>query len=384
LSRLAGKFEEDIFSAKNEEERWAGRLRLAGYWARTGRLDAASQVILEARGALGAGPPARVLALLNLTESLIEFHESRLSTAIDKVRRGIAIGQAGRGLEDVVALGAAWGAHYYRNMGHWKDLTRSVALCLETIPGRGNEASARIALVLADSLLEIGRVKASESWYQFSRSAALDCGDDALIASLIHNRGVLRVYFARLRELTGEPLNVEECLYLMEESSARNYNAYTRNESMLWMLDLLRGQLLTMAGQYEEALEAHAGVDDVFLLPGWPHLKAIREADAAYCLAKLGGDAAEANRHAASAQSAVDVLRDSGDAALVAFRLASALDLLGESEAARRMRGIQSKKCFEYLTYCRTNSELLASCLEPLGSRIRELFGDRISTDELW
>lgn len=382
LSRLALKLEDDIRLAETEHASLVGRLRLAGYWARTGHLEKASRATSEVRRRSMSSIGSEILALLNLTESLLEFHKSNLPGAIDKVRRSIAIARTSGGHSQIISAASAWSAHYYRNTGNWSELIDAVEICIHEMFREDYESGARLALVLADSFLEIGKVKASESWYRISRISALHCGDEALIASLIHNRSVLRVYNLRLREISGEPLTAHECRFELEEDSARNYNAYTHNDSMIWMLDLLRGQLLAVQGKWEDAMEALERVDDKFLLPGWPHLKAIRDADVAYCLANLGGVSALITERLEFPRSLLGDLSDPGDAALVAQRVAATMELIGRG--GDEFRSAEKLKYSEYLQYCRINSERLAASLNKHRGRLSELFDEELLEGELW
>lgn len=381
MSRLEQKLQKDIGLASSVEGRWAARLRHAGYLARTGRLQSAKQVVLEARQAsLASG---RVLAAVNLTESLIEFHQSQLKSAIDKIRRSMAIAKSTNSSIDTYAHAAAWCAHYHRNTGQWPELVSSIQDCLESIGSDDYESMARLALVIADSFLEIGRMHASGQWYEIARKAANICGDETLIASLIHNRCVLRVYRLRLSEVTGDKSLLDECLVSLEEASARNYISYTNNESMVWMLDVLRGQVLTIQEQFDAAVKSFSGVTDDSLLPGWPHVKAICHADVAYCLARQGVDQGAVLEWAKFPMEVVEHLPDAGDATLVALRLSESFELLKMPEVAARMKQAGVERYAVHEEYCTKSANRIAACLQLMSARMSEVLPE-YSRGALW
>lgn len=330
MSRLQQQIQAEIDRSADEDQRWCGRLRMAAYLARSGRLQAGAAEVELARVAYRARVVPSVLANINLAEAQVAFFGGRPDLAIDKARRSQLIASGSRGGSETFAAAAAWEAHFHQNLSQWDELQAAARACLSKVISDQSEVLARLGLVFANAWLENGSIDQSEVWYRAARSQAARCGDDSLIAALIFNRAVLRLFSLRILEVTGAAVQWQECAIALEEASARNFAAYSGVNSMPALLEVLRGQLLASRGQFDQAVEV---LSTPAAEANWPHVDTMTLADLAYCNAMLGR-LADAEAAALAVSGRVATVRDPGDVAQIAHRLALCWQLIGNRDMA--------------------------------------------------
>lgn len=337
MSRMQRDIEQQIAEAGTENARWASRLRLALYLARSGHSEKAQEIASAARHQSESKQTVEVLALLNVAESLLAFYDGRRSLAVDKIRRAEAIGLAGGARADTMAVAFSWDAHFQRNDNRLDALTVALNHCLQYCSKDNSEALSRLSLVVADAYQQVGDSDSAGKWYRAAHAHGLVCGDDSLIAALIHNRAALRLFSARVAMAAGEPPVADDCTIALEEASARSYESLARTHSLAWFLDLIRGQVYMMQGRFEEALALLEGERVLRCVLAWREGNAMRKADVAFCRSNLYGAQSTRDLVSEVVEGLCDVA-DPADRIVILDRVQATARNIGDDDLRRQTR----------------------------------------------
>lgn len=337
MSRMRQDIERQITEATTDNLRWASQLRLVQYLARSGQLEKAREIASVVRHQSGTQQTVEVLALLNVAESLLAFYDGRRSLAVDKIRRAEAIGMAGGARPETMAVAFSWDAHFQRNDNRLDALTVALSHCLRYCSKDNSEAISRLSLVVADAYQQVGDTDSAGKWYRAAHAHALVCGDNSLIAALIHNRAALRLFSARVAMAAGEPPAVDDYTIALEEASARSYESLVRTHSLAWFLDLIRGQVYMLQGRYEEALALLEGERVLRCSLSWREGNAMRMADVAFCRSKLYSAQSTRDLVAEVVEGLCDV-DDPADRIVILDRVQATARNIGDDDLQRQSR----------------------------------------------
>lgn len=357
LTRLAAR----IAASRDPVEAACLRAQRGVYLARQGKYAEAQGIVDAIRGEFGARPNAEVTAWISLVEAVSHFYSQPGPKALDRLRRAHALSRAiSHAL--LVPLCAAWLAHIEFNANRMEPMLQYAVEALRLAQPDHHAALARVSLVIADAFHFAGRFDLAQPWYAAVREHALADGDDAMISAMLHNVAAFRASRTRLADSFGAADMKEAARAMMEAQSTSNFDIGIGTASMSWFVPLLRAQLLTVEGRYEEAIDLFSRNLGSAESQGVARLLVSFLADSAWCKFKLGlSDAAMEDAYACIGVANEEC--DPDDLAASLARIAAIMEshgFLGEADTLRE----RSRKCLE--AHADAQATLLAMLLRAL------------------
>ena len=302
-----------------------------------------------------------VTAWISLVEALIHFYSQPGPKALDRLRRAHALSRA-INHPVLVPLCAAWLAHVEFNANRMEPMLQYAVEALRLAQPTHHAALARVSLVIADAFHFAGRFDLAKDWYAAVREHALADGDDAMISAMLHNVAAFRASKTRLTDSFGAADMNEAARAMMEAESTGNFDTGIGTASLSWFVPLLRAQLLTVEGRYEEALELFSSNIASAGSQGVARLLVSFLADSAWCKFELGQSSAALE----DAYSCIGVANDDcdpDDLAASLARIAPILESHGMLEEAARLRERSRRSLAEHTG---VQSALLVTLLRVL------------------
>lgn len=315
--------------AGDPSERACLDLEAASYLARRGDQLDSSKIVQEIReeGLHLLSP--RVSAWLNFTEGM-QFHcqgcdpEARV-----KWSRCIAIARSSHS-NAVLARALAWLAFCDYTTLRIESLVLGMSEAIRVLEVGNHEGRARTNLTLAQIFHLCGDVGKAREFYDKSRLACLESGDDVMLAALIHNMAWLRMTTLRNEELRGMPLTDDGKIVELASESTRNYESLIGSTALDVMTPLLGVQVDIIQKRYAEAVRTINSRLQDLTRQGLSRLNASLVADRAFCRAKLG-DLVGAMADATKAVDSVSKEDHVDDLAVLHIRVARVYEAIGES-----------------------------------------------------
>jgi tetratricopeptide (TPR) repeat protein len=360
-SRLLAQLAARIAAARDPVEAACLRAQRGIYLARQGKHVEAQAIVDAIRGEFGSRPNAEVTAWISLVEALIHFYSQPGPKALDRLRRAHALSRA-MNHPLLVPLCAAWLAHIEFNASRMEPMLQYAVEALRLAPPDHHAALARVSLVIADAFHYAGRFDLAKPWYAAVREHALAEGDDAMISAMLHNVAAFRASKTRLTDSFGAVDMVEATQAMMEAESTKNFDIGIGTASLSWFIPLLRAQLLTVEGRYEEAIDLFSHNLALAESQGVARLLVSFLADSAWCKFKLGlSEAALTDAYACIGVANEEC--DPDDLAASLARIATIMESHGMLEDAARLRE-RSRQSLE--AHARAQAALLAMLLRAL------------------
>jgi tetratricopeptide (TPR) repeat protein len=360
-SRLLAQLAARISAARDPVEAACLRAQRGIYLARQGKYDEAEAIVKSIRDEFGTRPNAEVTAWISLVEALIHFYSQPGPKALDRLRRAHALSHA-MNHPVLVPLCAAWLAHIEFNSNRMAPMLQYAVEALRLAKPEHHAALARVSLVIADAFHYAGRFDLAKPWYAAVRQHALAEGDDAMISAMLHNVAAFRASKTRLTDCFGAADMEEAALALMEAESTGNFDVGIGTASLSWFVPLLRAQLFTVEGRFEEAIDLFSRNLSSAEKQGVARLLVSFFADSAWCKFKLGHSVAAME----DAYSCIRVSNedcDPDDLAASLARVATIMESCGvvEEAAVLRERSVKSLEA-----HTRAQAALLESLLNTL------------------
>ena len=335
-SRLLAQLASRIAASRDPVEAACLRAQRGIYLARQGKQAEAQAIVDAIRGEFGARPHAEATAWISLVEALIHFYSQPGPKALDRLRRAHALSRA-MNHEVLVPLCAAWLAHIEFNANRMEPMLQYAVEALRLAQPEHHAALARVSLVLADAFHFAGRFDLAKPWYAAVREHALAEGDDAMISAMLHNVAAFRASKTRLADSIGAADMEETTRAMLEAESTSNFDVGIGTASLSWFVPLLRAQLFTVEGRYEEAIELFSHNLASAESQGVARLLVSFLADSAWCKFKVGqADAAMEDARACIAVSDEDC--DPDDLAASMARIAAIMEANGLFNEAAILR----------------------------------------------
>jgi hypothetical protein len=331
-SRVIERLDAEIAQAEGVLDRELLKARRAAALARHGQFA-------EARFAL-AGLRSQSQRLRNrvlsvwvvLVDALIEHCENLAPTVRDKFARAhelaVAAGDAAAHAES-----AAWLALADLNASDREATAAHASEALRVAAPDAHTARARAALVVGDAWRYAGEDALAQPWYAAVRRHATAEGDYSLVSMLLYNMAAFRAYSIALADAFGKADPAEAQRVLLEADSTGNFDAGVGNAQLAAQVPLLRAQLMTVLGDYEQAVAIIDAELPRGRVEGQAHLEARYLADAAYGEVKLGR-MDEAAKRLRAIQPALRRLTEPDDLAATHARLEVVARALGRGEQA--------------------------------------------------
>lgn len=335
-SRLLTQLASRIAAARDPVEAACLRAQRGIYLARQGNQAEAQAIVDAIRGEFGARPNAEVTAWVSLLEAVIHFFTQPGPKALDRLRRAHALSRA-MNHPVLVPLCAAWLAHIEFNANRMEPMLQYAEEALRLAQPEHHAALARVSLVVADAFHFAGRFDLAKPWYAAVRQHALAEGDDAMISAMLHNVAAFRASKTRLADAFGMTDSEETARAMLEAESTNNFDVGIGTASLSWFVPLLRAQLLTVEGRYEDAIDLFSSNLGSAERQGVKRLMVSFLADSAWCKFKLGlSDAAMDDAEACIRVASEDC--DPDDLAASLARVAIILESRQLVDEANRLR----------------------------------------------
>jgi tetratricopeptide (TPR) repeat protein len=277
-----------------------------------------------------------VTAWISLVEAVSRFYSQPGPKALDRLRRAHAL-SAAMNHPVLVPLCAAWLAHIEFNASRMEPMLQYAVQALRLAQPGHHAALARVSLVVADAFHYAGRFDLARPWYAAVREHALAEGDDAMISAMLHNVAAFRASKTRLTDSFGAADMAETARAMMEAESTGNFDSGIGTASLSWFIPLLRAQLLTVEGRFEEAIELFTHNIPSAESQGVARLLVSFFADSAWCKFKLGQSEAALDDASACMRVANDEC-DPDDLAASLARIAVIMESQGMPEEAASLR----------------------------------------------
>jgi tetratricopeptide (TPR) repeat protein len=335
-SRVIERLDAEIARAEGVLEREYLKARRAAALARHGQFAEARFALAGLRSQGTRLRDAALLAWIALVDGLIDHCESLAPAARDKFSRAreLAIEAPNPAVQ---AEASAWLSVSDLNANDLAATVTHAAEAVRLAPRDAHAALARAALVIGDAWRFAGEDAMAQRWYQRVRQSAAAEGDISMVSMLLHNMAAFRAYRISLDDAFGHGDKAEAQRVLMEAESTGNYDAGVGNAQLVAQVPLLRAQLMTVLGRYDEAISLIDGQLPRARTEGQAHREARYLADAAHGEAQLGR-LDEAARRIRVILAALPLMSEVDDLAATHARVAGVMQALGRAEQAAAHR----------------------------------------------
>jgi hypothetical protein len=180
---MLARLEAALAAAVHPVDRACARAELAGFQARQGVFDDATQALISLRSEFAQRPVALVTVWVCVVEAWVEHYSGRVTAGRDKMLRALALAAAAD-LRPMQALSAAWLAHVCFSQDDMQDMARHLVQALqlaEPDPHMAHHrmAHARASRAAARAYHWANRLDLAQPWYARSREHAMTETNDA-------------------------------------------------------------------------------------------------------------------------------------------------------------------------------------------------------------
>ncbi|MFG6448710.1 hypothetical protein ACG0Z6_10740 [Roseateles sp. BYS180W] len=336
-SRLLKQLERDIAAAPTPVLSACSRAKRAMLLARHGALAEARETLTGLHQLAFQHPHPEIGAWLHLAEGLMSYYTDFGSTSRDKIARALKIARAtpGANLAEVEALCCAWLAQLAYVAHDYEQLLVQAADCLRCAAPDNHVARARLAMAVALTWHYAGDAGTAQAWYMRARRHASLEGDDAMLSAVMYNMAEMRAAQARHESLSSVPGQGRELLLGVD--SVEHYDQALGLASMADLTPILRAQILTLYGDYEQACQLFEQYLPQAMSMGLSRLGSSLLADLAWCRVNCGQHD-HALRQAQEAEIELDPQCDLDDRAITHSRLTQVYNRLGLDDRAAQHR----------------------------------------------
>lgn len=325
------------------------RAERAGFLARFGELENARQEVQEVKTINLTLRNGRVSVAIGIADGLCKYYGGSDTEAYEILKRarvlGVALGQS-----DLIAKAACWlafleyGSQSFERMFHF--MSESVSNNTES---EDPSTSARLALLLAQTLHLGNRFDLASSWYRAAHAYASSASDGATISALMHNMASIWTTNTRNEVLGGMKTSDTGRIALAGAISTLNLDSLLGSTSFDYFTPLMLAQLHSLEGKWAEAICLYQDrITNVELraAKGW---QAWMLSDLGWCLLK-SGKTQEAQSYIDAAKKAVRSDQHPDDQAATYRRLADSSVEIGQNEEVEGFRQRSDLKWREYLS----------------------------------
>lgn len=332
-SRLLRELDLRITSAKSQVDQDCLLAERACYLARRGFLTDADNTVRILRARYAHAPLDIVLARINLAEGLIHHFRDMSDQAREKFLRAHALSEVSEN-GPLIALSAAWLAHLDYLQGDVVAMTKHLDRALQHATPENHSAMSRATLVVADAYHLAARLDLALRWYAASRVHAAAEGDDATLSAYMHNMAWLRAANLRQNQFCSRPQSPDGAYALMSANSVFNFDQHLGEVSLQSLVPILRAQILSLTGQFVEALDLYEEHLSHALQEGLQRMHSNLLADKAWCKLQVG-DKEGALADAAVAKSLITPNTHCDDTASTHSRLSHLYAEVGDAVSAK-------------------------------------------------
>jgi hypothetical protein len=256
---LLARLRRDLAQATDPVDRAELRARIGCCYARNGSFDEAQLAVKDLRSGFGDGRSGRVTIWIMLTEGLIHWYSDISPKGLDRIVRAQLLSQAMK-YRTGIAVSSAWKAHIDFEMSNFDAMFQSLRLSIANTSQEDNDASARVAIVMANAMSLVGDFDGTRYWFMRGRDHALKDGDQASIDALQYNRAGMALAWVRAENCIERvrPENVRKVR--LELDSSKNLNAINGIEALDNHTRMSNARLLILEGHFDQAIVELKGV----------------------------------------------------------------------------------------------------------------------------
>jgi len=339
------------------------RAERAGFLARQGFFDQASEDLAILRSQFAQRPVALVTVWICIVEAWIEQNSGRLSASRDKMLRAQALSAAAR-LRPLQALSAAWLAHISFVQDDMDDMAKYLTLAFELAAPDHHAAHARASLVAASAYHFANRLDLAQPWYIRAREHALAESDDAALGVITFTIAGHRSNHALRATIFGSVDTDEARRAEAWVAASFNFDQWVGTIYQDAYVQMLRAAVYSAQGEHAKALqvyEAHLADAD---RQGLANMRATHLADQAWCRWHTG-DALGARADAEASVALLDPGMNLEDLAVACGRLEQVFQALEDVDAALRYRQLARDHWSRHQEMQTSVIELLDRALKP-------------------
>lgn len=362
-SRLLKQLDKDIAAAASPMQSAGLRARRAMLLARHGALSEAREALTALHQLAFQHPHPVIGAWLHMAEGLMCYYNGFGSQqAQDKIQRALVIASAVEGLAELQVMAHAWLAQLAYIQHQPEALLSHAAECLLLARPDHHVALARVSMALGLAWHHAGDAESAQPWYARARRHAAAEGDDATLSALMYNMAEMRAAQVR-REALSQPAGTPELLLSVD--SVRHYDQAVGAAVMSELTPVLRAQILTLQGRYDEARQLYEQHLPQAMSLGLSRLGSSLLSDLAWCRANCG-QLEHALQQAREAEVELDPHCDLDDRAITHSRLAQTYRLLGRDDDAQRHQAQADEEWARFAAQQQQSRALLqAAALKP-------------------
>ncbi|WP_343607017.1 hypothetical protein [Roseateles sp.] len=363
-SRLLKQLEKEIAAAASPMASAGARAKRAMLLARHGAVGEAREALTALHQLSFQHPHPEIGAWLHMAEGLMSYYNGFVAQqAWDRIQRAQAIAGSAPALVEVRVLAAAWLAQLAFIRHDPAALVEHARRCLDEALADHHVALARVAMAMGVGWHYAGDVESAQRWYIRARHHAAVEGDDASLSALMFNMAGMRASQLRRESLWAHAARGPELLLTVD--SMHHFDEAVGAQMMGELRPVLRAQVLTMQGGFDEARQLYEEHLPQAMSLGLERLGSSLLSDLAWCRANLGQHE-HALHQAREAEIELDPDCELDDRAITHSRLAQTFRLLGEIADADRHQALADEAWQQFADQQRQWRDLLgASGLTP-------------------
>ena len=327
-SRYLARLESDIHLALDPISRSHLRAEHAGYLARLGRIQEAREEIRQIRDEQRGAGSIRLAILVNIADGLCHYFEDMGPESRDRFLRAFSLAAAGE-QDDLQSRAASWLALYSYGTYDFVGMVRYLRGALSKKSSLDAATKSRFCMLLALTAHLANRFDIASPWYQKSRRYAAEIEDEVTLSALMHNMASIWTANLRNEALGGIETKDKSRTALTGAMSTMNFDHLVGALGLNYFTPLIRAQLFSLEGEYENALElysANLGVLNLRSVKGW---QSWLLADRGWCHLRLG-NVREGKEDLAKAQASISNDHHIDDQAATLKRLSDCYSMLGD------------------------------------------------------
>jgi tetratricopeptide (TPR) repeat protein len=248
------------------------------------------------------------------------------------VQRSLALARSAKSPR-ILALSAAWCAHFDHRAGDFVATTHNLAESLQAATPDNHSALARACVITAATLHGFVGEARAQPWYMRARTHASLEGDGVTLSSIMYNMAALRISEARLNDHFGTLDRVLARRALLGAESSTHLDMTVHTTALAPLSWIQRAQILCVLDDFAGALQLYEQHYDNAISQGLVREDAQMQADRAWCLYRLGRSD-EARAMARSAAAALTWATEPDSKAIAHAQLGRTFESLGLGEEA--------------------------------------------------
>lgn len=331
-SRLLMRLDAEIAAATDLGSKSCLEVQRALLFARHGHSAAAREQLTALHQLAFQHPSPELGAWLHFAEGLISFYSDSSGDTKDKITRALTIARHVNNTS-LIVLCAAWLAHVAHLRNQPDEMLRHARECDALAAADDHGARYRLCMVIGLAHHYAGLVKPAQAWYQAAKRHAIADGDEAAMSALMYNMAVMRT--AQVRRESLADVVIGKIGLLLGADSVKHYDAAVGGSVNPHLTAVLRAQVLTVDGEFEQARALFERHLPQTMSAGLARLGSSMLADLAWCRVNTGQHE-YALVQARESELELDPSCDIDDRAATHSRLSQVFAALGDMAAAKQ------------------------------------------------